>query len=352
MPETMEDMEFETEWPGRTVLEESLETIDNGRGMIETSSEKPTRVFLSAFGLGSGSAKSDIDLAGCNIASIDPGTTGCCSCIAEGDVGALPPRLIFALGFSINVKSLTLIAADRLCACPRRPPGGPMVEGGGGRAPSALVGLVDINPAPAPVLPSPPMNSETFLWCMLLGLGGIVLGDTSDGDADVEDEPKENSGSLSPSPVRSFEWLRISIALRGRRPDAREKEVGADRMEVEVGDGALAGKTKLGSGSGPGLVNRGDCEDCETLSTVVEWKRLLSRSIPLNDILPGEAAAAIVSMPHGGQFRLPARLRALNTRANYRRDPPKRCTRSVGAGASENLGSKGEFGREQQPNQT
>lgn len=94
---------------------------------------------------------------------------------------------------------------------------------------------------------------------MLLGLAGMVFGDTNDGETDDDDEePKENSGSLSPSPVRSFEWLRISIALRGRRPEAREYEEGADLVEVEVGDGALAGKTKLGSGRGPGLLSRGD----------------------------------------------------------------------------------------------
>ena len=112
--ESIDDIEFETECPGRTVLAESLDTMDNGLGMIETSSENPTRVFLKALGLGSGSARSDIDLAGCNAASREPGTTGCCSFIAEGDVGALPPRLILGLGFNIKVKSLTLMAADLL----------------------------------------------------------------------------------------------------------------------------------------------------------------------------------------------------------------------------------------------
>jgi len=112
--DTIDDMEFETECPGRTVLAESLETIDKGLGMMDTSSENPTRVFLNALGLGSGSAKSDIDLGDCNAALRDEVTTGCCSCIAEGDVGALPPRLIFGLGFKMNVKSLTLIAADLL----------------------------------------------------------------------------------------------------------------------------------------------------------------------------------------------------------------------------------------------
>ena len=102
------------------------------------------------------------------------------------------------------------------------------------------------------------MNSDTFLWCILLGLAGMVFGDTNEGDTDDDEEPKENSGSLSPSPVRSLEWLRISIALRGRRPEALEYEEGADLVEVEVGDGALAGKTKLGSGRGPGLLSRGD----------------------------------------------------------------------------------------------
>lgn len=47
-PDMIEDIEFETEWPGRTVEEESLETIDRGRGMNSTSSEKPTLVFLGA----------------------------------------------------------------------------------------------------------------------------------------------------------------------------------------------------------------------------------------------------------------------------------------------------------------
>jgi hypothetical protein len=33
-PETIEDMEFDTEWPGRTVELESLDTNDSGRGII------------------------------------------------------------------------------------------------------------------------------------------------------------------------------------------------------------------------------------------------------------------------------------------------------------------------------
>lgn len=76
-PEMIDDMEFETECPGRTVLAESLETIDNGLGMIETSSENPTLVFLNAFGLGSGSAaRSFNDFAGWSAASRDPGMDG------------------------------------------------------------------------------------------------------------------------------------------------------------------------------------------------------------------------------------------------------------------------------------
>jgi hypothetical protein len=51
----IEDIEFETEWPGLTVEEESLETIDRGRGINSTSSEKPTLVFLGVL-LGSASA--------------------------------------------------------------------------------------------------------------------------------------------------------------------------------------------------------------------------------------------------------------------------------------------------------
>lgn len=141
---------------------------------------------------------------------------------------------------------------------------------------------------------------------MLLGLGGIVLGDIIDGETIDEEPPNENSGSLSPSPVRSLEWLRISIALKGRRLEAREYEEGADLVEVEVGDGALAGKTKLGSGRGPGLFIRGDGGGCETLSIVVVCKGPLSTSSPLNDILPGEVAAAILSLPHGGQCQHPA----------------------------------------------
>jgi len=109
----IEDMELDTEWPGRTVLAESLDTIDNGLGIMETSSEKPTRVFFSAFGLGSGSVgRSNVGNVGCSVASNDSVTKGYCSCIADGDEGALPPRELLALGFSMNVKSLTLMAAD------------------------------------------------------------------------------------------------------------------------------------------------------------------------------------------------------------------------------------------------
>jgi hypothetical protein len=141
---------------------------------------------------------------------------------------------------------------------------------------------------------------------MLLGLAGIFFGDASDGD------PNEKAGSVSPSPAtRSLDWLLISIALSGRRPEALEKEEGADLEAVEGGgDGALAGKTKLGSGSGPGLFSRGDGGGCKTLSTIVVRKGPLPRSNPLNDILPGEVAVAILSLPHGGQCQRLARLRA------------------------------------------
>lgn len=68
----IEDIEFDTEWPGRTVLAESLETIDKGLGMMDTSSEKPTLVFLIAFGLGSAFGNSGIDLADCSASFNDP----------------------------------------------------------------------------------------------------------------------------------------------------------------------------------------------------------------------------------------------------------------------------------------
>lgn len=162
----IDDIEFETEWPGRTVEEESLETIDKGRGMNSRSSEKPTLVFLGTLlvsassELATGSASTPAD---CMAESRDAGNGGFWwSEIAEGEFGALLPLTAPGFGFKIMLRSETDMAADRLCACPRRPFGGPKAAWGNGNALSLFVGLVD-KISPLPVLPSPPMNSDTFL---------------------------------------------------------------------------------------------------------------------------------------------------------------------------------------------
>jgi len=174
--------------------------------------------------------------------------------------------------------------------------------GGVGRASSDLEGLVDNNPAPFPVLPSPPMNSDTFLWCMLLGRAGIVLG-----DARAEDPPNEKAGSCSPSPAAcslkpSLEPLLISIALEGRRPEDLEYDAGADLGDVDGGEGAFAGKTKQGSGRGPGLFSRGDSCDGGRSSSVVVRNGPLASSNSLNDIVPGDVAAAILTLLRSGHY--------------------------------------------------
>lgn len=66
------------------------------------------------------------------------------------------------------------IAAERRCAWPRLPPGGPLPETGGvGSVPSAFVGLVLIKPGPLG-FPLPPMNSLPPLrWPP--DLGGILM---------------------------------------------------------------------------------------------------------------------------------------------------------------------------------
>lgn len=115
------------------------------------------------------------------------------------------------------LKSDTDMAADRLCACPRRPAGGPRAACGNGNALSLFVGLVD-KISPFPVLPSPPMNSDTFRWCIELGLGGMVRGE------DGPWEPNLNAGKASTSVDRP-----ISTAETGLpRLVAREKDDGAE----------------------------------------------------------------------------------------------------------------------------
>lgn len=156
-------------------------------------------------------------------------------------MGALLPLVTPGAGFKIMLKSDTEMAADRLCACPRRPAGGPRAACGSGNALSLFVGLVD-KISPFPVLPSPPMNSETFRWCIELGLGGIVRGE------DGPWEPKLKAGKASHSFCRP-----ISTAETGLRPVALENDEGA-----EEDMGFLAGNWKSGKGRGPGLFSRGD----------------------------------------------------------------------------------------------
>lgn len=145
----------------------------------------------------------------------------------DGEFGALLPLTVPGVGFRIMLRSETDTAADRLCAWPRRPLGGPNAVCGNGNALSLFVGLVDII-SPLPVLPSPPMNSDTFLWCIEAGLVGIVLGDVDD---ELE-EPKLKSGRVS------FSDRPTSTADTGLlRPLALEYDEGAD----EDNGGFLAG---------------------------------------------------------------------------------------------------------------
>lgn len=67
--------------------------------------------------------------------------------------------------------------------------------------------------------------------------------------------PKEKAGNLSRSPCRALDssFEPRDIAEVGLLPVALEKDDGADEDEGE----ALAGKTKLGRGRGPGLFSRG-----------------------------------------------------------------------------------------------
>lgn len=65
-PDIIEDIELETEWPGRTVEAESLETNDSGRGMNSKLSENPTRVTLGVL-----------------LNSVESGTFAFADCMAE-----------------------------------------------------------------------------------------------------------------------------------------------------------------------------------------------------------------------------------------------------------------------------
>jgi len=50
--EITDEMLPETEWPGRTVLEVSVETRDSGLGMYSNVSENPTLFRATGLGLG------------------------------------------------------------------------------------------------------------------------------------------------------------------------------------------------------------------------------------------------------------------------------------------------------------
>lgn len=72
----IEDIEFDTEWPGLTVLALSLLTKESGLGIICTWSEKSTRFRLNVLlvGLSSGlAAASGVWSSDWMVESMDPG---------------------------------------------------------------------------------------------------------------------------------------------------------------------------------------------------------------------------------------------------------------------------------------
>jgi hypothetical protein len=104
----MEDKEFDTEWPGLTVDAESEETKDKGRGMICTSSENPTLVFLTALAgrLSSRLLGTSTSVGSWMVESSDVGNcTFWVPMFPAGDVGALDPRGELGPGFKIKDKS-------------------------------------------------------------------------------------------------------------------------------------------------------------------------------------------------------------------------------------------------------
>lgn len=165
--DTMEEMLPETECPGRAVmvLEVSLETRDNGRGINSTVSENPTlargvgRGGEGATGPGAASSASRTGDGALGLFSIGSDSTGLStrSGIGEGVsprskpaglVGALLPR---GMGCNIMERSWLEMAVDRRWACrPRRPAGG---NGAKAKPLSALVGLVLIIESPLRRLP-------------------------------------------------------------------------------------------------------------------------------------------------------------------------------------------------------
>lgn len=127
-----DDMELDTECPGRavTVLEVSLETSDNGRGMNSSVSENPT--LLRAWGLATGwdSGTPAIDsLLGISPAASDLGegaesdvagtASGVGKSISSGNIAGLdgalfPRRLWLGEGRIMEARSWLEIAADLL----------------------------------------------------------------------------------------------------------------------------------------------------------------------------------------------------------------------------------------------
>lgn len=281
--EIIEERLSETEWPGRVVavLDASLETMDSGRGMYSSVSEKPTRALvpdLAGFGLSSAGGLSSSLTSPASFSFEADGGGGCggstgaslasrdmkswCSKFV-GLVGALPPIPIGLTGGGSSGKSLVEMALET----PRRWPlrGGWNV--GDANPLSDLVGLVLMTAIEFPSRSRPPTNSlpplrwpwpgGRFCEGPVRGELGVIGGLRSMGElgSGGRDAPglKLKTGratdlrALSVSSggrLKDESWG--SMADAGRRPVAREKDEGA-----EEGASKRMGKVKAGFGGGP-----------------------------------------------------------------------------------------------------
>lgn len=133
-------------------------------------------------------------------------------------------------GFNIIVRSFVDMAADRLWAWPRLPPGGPGAAGAGSKGSSHLPGEVDSSPKPGPdsAQPSPPTNSFVALLWALARAGMVRACGLSGGDCMPNEKAGRELRLLASKLLRSIEPIVIDVADRGLRPVDLLKDEGAE----------------------------------------------------------------------------------------------------------------------------